>query len=84
MVDENLKKLEVKKFKELLESKADQVLELNKRRIELEAAMKERRIEIGIHQEMLKTQLRSSNDELQVVSSEFKERIAKVDKLKKR
>lgn len=36
MVDENLMKLEIKKLKQILESKADEVLDLNKRRIQLE------------------------------------------------
>ena len=84
MVNENLKKLELNKFKEVLERKADDVLNLNKERIKLDSGMKERFSEIGIHQDLLKTQLRSWNDELQVVSSELKERMAKVDKLKKR
>ena len=67
MVNENLKKLELNKFKEVLERKADDVLNLNKERIKLDSGMKERFSEIGIHQDLLKTQLRSWNDELQVV-----------------
>ena len=36
MVDENLMKLEIKKLTQILESRADEVLDLNKRRIQLE------------------------------------------------
>jgi len=84
MVNENLKKLELNRLKDMLEKRADEVLNLNKERIKLESGMKERFSEINIHQDLLKTQLRSWNDELQTVSSELKDRMAKVEKLKKR
>ena len=84
MVNENLKKLELNKFKDVLERRADDVLNLNKERIKLDSGMKERFSEINIHQDLLKTQLRDWLNELQMVSSELKERMAKVDKLKKR
>lgn len=84
MVNENIKKLELKKQRVALEKEADQVLDLNNEQIKLETGMKERHSEIGIHQDLLKAQLRSWNEELQTVSSELKERMSKVDKLKKR
>ena len=84
MINENLKKLELNKLRDLLDKRADDVLNLNKERIKLESGMKERFTEIEIHQDLLKTQLRSWNDELQTVSYELKERMAKVEKLKKR
>ncbi len=84
MVNENIKKLELKKLRVVLEKEADQVLDLNNEQIKLDTGMKERQSEIGIHQELLKAQLRSWNEELMTVSSELKERMAKVDKLKKR
>lgn len=40
MVEENLMKLQIKKLKQGLESKADEVLDLNKRRIQLEMVKK--------------------------------------------
>ncbi len=84
MVNENLKKLELNRLKDMLEKRADEVLNLNKERIKLESGMKERFSEINIHQDLLKTQLRSWNEELQTVSTELKDRMAKVEKLKKR
>jgi hypothetical protein len=84
MVNENLKKLELKKLREILEKEADHVLDLNNDRIKLETGMKERHSEIGIHQDLLKAQLRAWNEELQTVSAELKERMSKVEKLKKR
>jgi UDP-glucose:O-linked fucose beta-1,3-glucosyltransferase len=84
MVNENLKKLELNKLRDLLDKRADDVLALNKERIKLESGMKERFAEIELHQELLRTQLRAWTDELQTVSYELKERAAKVEKLHKR
>lgn len=84
MVNENIKKLELKVLRDKLEKEADQVLDLNNQRIKLETGMKERQTEINIHQDLLRAQLRAWNEELQTVSAELKERMAKVEKLKKR
>jgi hypothetical protein len=46
--------------------------------------MKERRGEITIHQDLLKTQIRSWEEEINTISAELQERIAKIEKLKKR
>lgn len=84
MVDENILKLEIKRLRDILNSRADEVLSLEKRRLQLETAMRERRQEIGIHKEMLKAQLKSAEEERSTVSSELHERISKIDKLRKR
>ncbi|XP_071950306.1 coiled-coil domain-containing protein 39-like [Antedon mediterranea] len=84
MVDENILKLEIKRLRDILNSKADQVFSLEKRRLQLETAMKERRQEIGIHKDMLKAQLKASAEEKSTVSSELHERISKIEKLRKR
>ena len=47
-------------------------------------AMKERRQEINIHEEMLRSQFRAADVERQQISAELHERISKIDKLKKR
>ena len=46
--------------------------------------MKERRKEITIHKEMLRAQIKSNEEERGTVSSELHDRIAKIDKLRKR
>ncbi|KAL9963526.1 hypothetical protein ACROYT_G027041 [Oculina patagonica] len=84
MVDENILKLEIKRLRETLSNKADNVLNLEKRKLQLETAMKQRRHEIDIHKDMLKAQIKSSEEERQTVSSELHERISKIDKLRKR
>lgn len=84
MVEENILKLEIKRLRDMLNQKSDSVLSLEKRRLQLETAMKERRNEIDIHKEMLTAQLRAADDERQTISAELHERIAKIDKLRKR
>jgi len=84
MVDENLLKLEIKKLRELLNSRADEVMSLEKRKLQLDTAMKERHQEIKIHKEMLTAQVKATDEERQQISAELHERISKIDKLKKR
>ncbi|KAJ8309699.1 hypothetical protein KUTeg_011564, partial [Tegillarca granosa] len=84
MVDENIMKLELKRLREMLNEKADEVLSLEKRRLQLETAMKERRQEIQIHKDMLQAQYRAGDEERQQISAELHERISKIDKLRKR
>ncbi|GFO22705.1 coiled-coil domain-containing protein 39 [Plakobranchus ocellatus] len=84
MVDENLLKLEIKKLRDLLMSRADDVMSLEKRKLQLDTAMKERHQEINIHKEMLTAQVKATDEERQQISAELHERISKIDKLKKR
>ncbi|KAJ7376952.1 Coiled-coil domain-containing protein 39, partial [Desmophyllum pertusum] len=71
MVDENILKLEVKRLRETLSSKADNVFNLEKRKLQLETAMQQRRHEIDIHKDMLKAQIKSSEEERQTVRYEI-------------
>lgn len=84
MVDDNILKLEIKRLRDMLYNKADVVFSLEKRKLQLEAAMKERTQEISIHKEMLKSQIRLVDQERQTISLELHERLAKVDKMRKR
>lgn len=84
MVDENILKLELKRLRDHLNNKADQVLSLEQRRLQLETAMKERRHEIGIHKDMLRAQVKAADEERQQISTELHDRISKIDKLRKR
>ncbi len=84
MVDENILKLEIKRLRDLLNNKADEVLSLEKRKLQLETAMKERRHEIDIHKDMLKAQLKATDEERSQISTELHDRISKIDKLRKR
>jgi len=77
-------KLQLKRIRDRLNDKADQVYDLEHRKLQLETAMKERRHEIDIHTEMLTAQLKAGNEEKSQISLELHERIAKIDKLRKR
>ncbi|XP_073434873.1 coiled-coil domain-containing protein 39 [Dendrobates tinctorius] len=84
MVDDNILKLEIKRLRDMLHNKADDVFSLEKRKLNLQTAMEERTQEIAIHKEMLKSQLRLADQERQTISQELHERLAKVDKMRKR
>ncbi|XP_074657844.1 coiled-coil domain-containing protein 39-like [Tubulanus polymorphus] len=84
MVDDNILKLELKRLRDTLYSKADDVMSLEKRKLQLETAMNERKHEIGIHKDMLSAQIKGADTERQQISSELHERISKIDKLRKR
>ncbi|MEJ1277434.1 coiled-coil domain containing 39 [Cricetulus griseus] len=84
MIDDNLLKLEVKRTRELLYSKAEEVLSLEKRKQQLYTTMKERAEEIKVHKAMLASQIKYVDQQRQTVSFEFQERLSKIDKLKNR
>ncbi|XP_005069770.1 coiled-coil domain-containing protein 39 [Mesocricetus auratus] len=84
MIEDNLLKLEVKRTREMLYSKAEEVLSLEKRKQQLHTAMEERAEEIKVHKAMLASQIRYVDQQRQTVSAEFHERLSKIDKLKNR
>ncbi|KAI4579007.1 hypothetical protein MJG53_000881 [Ovis ammon polii x Ovis aries] len=65
MIEDNLLKLEVKRTRELLHSKAEEVLSLEKRKQQLHTAMEERTEEIKVHKTMLASQIRNVDQERQ-------------------
>lgn len=67
MVDDNILKLEIKRLKDMLYSKADDVFSLEKRKLQLQTVMKERTQEIAVHKEMLKSQIRLVDQERQSI-----------------
>ncbi|XP_048397519.1 coiled-coil domain-containing protein 39 isoform X2 [Stegostoma tigrinum] len=84
MIEDNLLKLEVERLRDMLHDKADDVLSLEKRKIQLETAMKERTEEIKIHMDVLQVQIKHIEQEQQGISAELHERLSKIDKMKKR
>ncbi|CAF0900037.1 unnamed protein product [Adineta ricciae] len=84
LVDEHLMRIEIKRLRGLLNTKADNVMNLETRQYQLQTAIKERRSEIGIHQSTLRQQLRDEEGRKAEVSAQLHERIAKIEKLKKR
>ena len=63
---------------------ADGVLSHEKRRLQLETALKEREQELNIHYEMLSSQYRAADQERMQINKELHTRIEKVEKLIKR
>ncbi|XP_062067383.1 coiled-coil domain-containing protein 39 isoform X1 [Lepus europaeus] len=84
MIEDNLLKLEVKRAREMLHGKAEEVLSLEKRKQQLYTAMEERTEEIKVHKAMLASQIRYVDQERQSISAEYHERLSKIDKLKNR
>ncbi|XP_068960908.1 coiled-coil domain-containing protein 39 isoform X2 [Petaurus breviceps papuanus] len=84
LIEDNLQKLEMKRLRELLHSKADEVLSLEKRKQQLYTAMEERTEEIKVHKAMLSSQIRYVDQERQSISAEFHDRLSHIDKLKNR
>ena len=67
MVEENILKLEIKRLRDQLQNRANDVLTLEEKRLLLETAMKERRQEIKIHTDVLKAQVKTSEKERQKI-----------------
>uniref|UniRef100_A0A2K6M075 Coiled-coil domain-containing protein 39 n=1 Tax=Rhinopithecus bieti TaxID=61621 RepID=A0A2K6M075_RHIBE len=84
MIEDSLLKLEVKRTREMLHSKAEEVLSLEKRKQQLYTAMEERTEEIKVHKTMLASQIRYVDQERENISTEFHERLSKIEKLKNR
>ena len=84
MVDENLLKLEVRRLRKRLNAKADDVLSLEQRKLQLKMAMEERLNEIATHKELITVQKMECTRRRATVQKELDERKARVEQLRKK
>ena len=81
MVAHDTLKLEVKKLRDQLDHKADEVFELENRKQQLILSMEERKHEIETHSDLLKAQLKMIHEDVHRTRLEMRERSMKVNKL---
>jgi chromosome segregation ATPase len=82
MVAHDVLKLEVKRLREQLNTKADEVFGLQNRKFQLQMSMEERQQEIKVHSDVLKAQLKAAEEERHATARELSEKLLKVDRLK--
>ena len=82
MVQNDIMRLEVKRLRDALNGKADEVFNLENRRQQLKLSMEERKAEIGVHSDVRKAQLRAASEEKHKNSVELGKRKNIVGKLK--
>ncbi|KAI9341964.1 coiled-coil domain-containing protein 39-like protein [Obelidium mucronatum] len=84
MVEENILRLELRKLRGFLNVRADEVFTLENRQIQLQLALEERTKEITIHNDMLRVQVKNAEEERHSANSELRDRVGKVEKLRRR
>jgi len=82
MVTNDVLKLEVRRLKDLLAAKSDAVFSLENRRQQLLLSLEERKLEIGVHNDVLKVELRAAQEEKHNVTLDLRNRELNVEKLK--
>jgi uncharacterized coiled-coil DUF342 family protein len=84
MVDENILRLELRRLRSFVHARSDEVLTLETRKLQLNLTLEERTKEIEIHKDMLRVQLKNAEEERHSANSELRDRVGKVEKLKRR
>jgi chromosome segregation ATPase len=82
LMQHDILRLEVKRLRQQMNSKAEGLYSLENRKQQLQISMEEREKEIEVHQEVLKAQLRSQEDERHKTAIELAERKQKIYNLK--
>merc|ERR1711959_708625 len=82
LMQHDILRLEVKRLRQQLNTKAESLYSLENRKQQLHISMEEREKEIEVHQEVLKAQLRSQEEERHRTAIELAERKQKIYNLK--
>eukprot|EP00949_MAST-11_sp_MAST-11-sp1_P001185 g1185.t1 len=82
MVKHDVLKLEVKRLRSNLHSRADEVFGLANRKFQLQQSMEERKREIQVHRDVQRAACKAAEEERHAVAIEAKERISKVSVLR--
>merc|ERR1719502_2576426 len=82
MVQHDVMRLELKRLRDALNARADEVFSLENRRQQLTLSMEERKREIAVHQEVQRAQMRAAEDERHKAQLEVGARKQTVDKLR--
>ena len=84
IVSHDILKLEVKRLREQLATLADQVLQHENRRAQLQLSMREREREVELHSEVQKAEVKGAEEARHGLARDLKERQIKVEKLQKK
>merc|ERR1719453_968165 len=82
LMQHDILRLEVKRLRQQLNTKSETLYSLENRKQQLQISMEEREKEIEVHQEVLKAQLRSQEEERHKTAIELAERKQKIYNLK--
>lgn len=81
MVDHDVTQLQVKRVRDILAMHADEVFSLENRKFQLKASIEERKQEIEVHRDGLRTELKLLREDVHRITLELKERVMKAEKL---
>lgn len=84
LIAENFVRLDVKRLRDILYKRADEVYNLGNRKLQLKLAMEERQHEISIHRDALRDQVRALESDKSTLVKELKEVQSRVENLKKK
>ena len=81
MVAHDVLKLEVKRLRDQLNARSDEVFSLENRKMQLQLSMEERKHEVEVHRELLAAQLKMVQEDIHRATLEMRERAMKVGRL---
>ena len=84
LVDDNLLRLGISRLRGTLAERVSSVTDLSQRRLQLNTAIKERKIQINNMKDMINAELKAAESERSILSHDLYERINKIEKIRNR